>query len=174
MLSLSTPYWSYKPPRGLIHSLFASPLDRTVSSIFPLPPPLQRRWQTHLSHAVYSTPCSKFFSPITYLRQGIEWLSSECELFIIHTLIVFLFLFLFFSFFSLFYYYFFFRILIFFVIGDVPRCSGMFHVPDFIDGRNKVLGITLTAGKTFFFYSETNGQYTLNEPDGKLSADENP
>ena len=70
------------PPRGLIHTLFASPLDGTVSSSFPHPPPLQRRWQTHFPQLTLRL--AQNFSPITYLRQGIEWLSHECELFTIH------------------------------------------------------------------------------------------
>ena len=71
------------PPRGLIHTLFASPLDGTVSSSFPHPPPLQRRWQTHFPQLTLRL--AQNFSPITYLRQGIEWLSHECELFTIFT-----------------------------------------------------------------------------------------
>ena len=71
------------PPRGLIHTLFASPLDGTVSSSFPHPPPLQRRWQTHFPQLTLRL--AQNFSPITYLRQGIEWLSHECELFTIRT-----------------------------------------------------------------------------------------
>ena len=69
------------PPRGLIHTLFASPLDGTVSSSFLHPPPLQRRWQTHFPQLTLRL--AQNFSPITYLRQGIEWLSHECELFTI-------------------------------------------------------------------------------------------
>ena len=69
------------PPRGLIHTLFASPLDGTVSSSFPHPPPLQRRWQKKFPQLTLRL--AQNFSSITYLRQGIEWLSHECELFII-------------------------------------------------------------------------------------------
>ena len=78
------------PPRGLIHSLFASPLDGTVSSSFPHPPPLQRRWQTHFPQLTLRL--AQNFSPITYLRQGIEWLSHECELFTIRiaTIVIYL------------------------------------------------------------------------------------
>ena len=74
------------PPRGLIHTLFASPLDGTVSSSFPHPPPLQRRWQTHFPQLTLRL--AQNFSPITYLRQGIEWLSHECELFTIFIVII--------------------------------------------------------------------------------------
>ena len=69
------------PPRGLIHTLFASPLNGTVSSSFPHPPPLQRRWQTHFPQLTLRL--AQNFSPITYLRQGIEWLSHESKLFTI-------------------------------------------------------------------------------------------
>ena len=57
----------------------SSPLDGTVSSSFPHPPPLQRRWQTHFPQLTLRL--AQNFSSITYLRQGIEWLSRECELF---------------------------------------------------------------------------------------------
>ena len=55
------------PPRGLIPTLFASPLDGTVLSSFPHPPPLQRRWQTHFPQLTLRL--AQNFSPITYLRK---------------------------------------------------------------------------------------------------------
>ena len=147
---MSTPYWSCKPPRGLIHSLFAlvhtSERFRQVS---PPPPPPPTSPSATLAHPFPSFSLLyallKIFSPITYLRQGIEWLSSECELFTIHTLIGFFVCFFIFCLYFIINYYFF-RILIFFrvrgcseisseMFRNVPECSGMFHVPDFIHGR---------------------------------------
>ena len=52
-------------PRG---SLFASPIDGTVSSNFPLPPLLQRCWQTHFPQLNLRLPQTFFTHNMSPVR----------------------------------------------------------------------------------------------------------
>ena len=74
--------------------------------------------------------------PINYLRQNIVFLYPE-KIRVSFSLFLSLSVFCYFTLFLIFLFFFHENYFYFFMFRDVPECSGMFHVPGFIDAQLK-------------------------------------